>query len=244
MKCTRCGWSTSIGQRDILNGLCAECRKIAADAPDFDPEDAKQLALTAHAGTALARGQSPDRVLEQLLSAGCEKDVATRVMTEASARQAAFVLAAEMLDKGAGVLQVRNKLIEMGQPLVTAGEIVERIQQQRSGVDAEGTPVRSSPGATALVVVAATIFSLLSLFGLMGSFAIGGIMPLGYLIAQTGQIWLLILIIRECRADAIAYAFLIPFFTWYFAVKRPDIATLPLFLNLIGIVLLVVRLFT
>jgi hypothetical protein len=58
------------------------------------------------------------------------------------------------------------------------------------------------------------------------------------LLAQVGQIWLLVLIVRECQPDAIICAVVIPFFTWYFAYQRWDIAKWAFFCNVGGSLLL------
>jgi len=78
------------------------------------------------------------------------------------------------------------------------------------------------------------------MIGLMVSFAVGGLMGAGWLLFQAGQIWLLFLIARVCRPDALFYALVIPFFTWYFAYQRLDIAKWPLFLSIGGLLLHVV----
>lgn len=89
----------------------------------------------------------------------------------------------------------------------------------------------------AMLVIGALVFGGLFLVGCFVSFAVGGLTGGGYLIAQVGQIWLLVLIVRECRSDAIIFALVIPFFTWYFAFQRWDIANWAFACNVVGILL-------
>jgi hypothetical protein len=82
------------------------------------------------------------------------------------------------------------------------------------------------------------MFCVVFLVGCLLSFRAGGIAGSAYLVAQVGQIWLLVLIIRECHSDAVFYALVIPFFTWYFALQRWDIAKWALVCNMGGILLM------
>ncbi len=95
-----------------------------------------------------------------------------------------------------------------------------------------------STGQIILVTIGVIVFGGISLFGLLISFEGGnGLTPVAYLVAQAGQLWLLVLIVRECKPDAIFYALVIPFFTWYFGFQRWDIAKVPLLLNVGGFLL-------
>jgi hypothetical protein len=105
-------------------------------------------------------------------------------------------------------------------------------------VEAETKAVRSLP-QPGLLVVGALVFVGLFLVGCVLSFAAGGLAGAGFVIFQIGQVWLLVLIIRECPGQAIFLALVIPFFTWYFAYQRLDIAKWPLICNLSGLLLLV-----
>jgi hypothetical protein len=87
----------------------------------------------------------------------------------------------------------------------------------------------------ALLVIGVLVFGGLLVVGCVVSFAEGGLAGVGYLIGLLGQIWLLVLMVRECHPDAIVLALLIPFFTWYFAWQRWDIAKWALACNLGGI---------
>jgi hypothetical protein len=53
----------------------------------------------------------------------------------------------------------------------------------------------------------------------------------------TGQVWLLILIVRECNPDAFFYALMIPFFTWYFTYQRWDMAKRPFIIHVGGLLM-------
>lgn len=96
---------------------------------------------------------------------------------------------------------------------------------------------RFSTAKIVLLLIAAMWFGMLWLGGSLLSLAAGGTAGTGYLVALVGQVWLLVLIVRECRPEAILYALLIPFFTWYFAYQRWDIARWGLVCNVGGILL-------
>jgi len=91
-------------------------------------------------------------------------------------------------------------------------------------------------GQVALWVVGTVAVGILVVVGSLWSFAVGGVAGFGYLLAMAGQLWLLGLMVRECQPDAIVLAFLIPFFTWYFAWQRWDVASLPFLLSVVGLV--------
>jgi hypothetical protein len=63
--------------------------------------------------------------------------------------------------------------------------------------------------------------------------ASGGLGEVGFTIALTGHVWLIFLIVRECRPEAMV-CLLIPFFPWYFAYRRWDIAKWPFLGNMGG----------
>lgn len=94
-----------------------------------------------------------------------------------------------------------------------------------------------SPAQIVFLVIGVLIFGGLFLAGLVVSFAAGGISGVGYLIAQVGQVWLLVLIVRECHPEAIGLALVVPFFTWFFAYQRWEIAKWAFACNIGGIVL-------
>jgi hypothetical protein len=69
---------------------------------------------------------------------------------------------------------------------------------------------------------------------------VGGLTGLGYLLAMGSQLWLFCLIINECEPQAILLALLIPFFLWFFALQRWDVAKWPFVFNVAGILLMLV----
>jgi hypothetical protein len=69
------------------------------------------------------------------------------------------------------------------------------------------------------------------------SFAAGGLAGFGSVVVWASQIWLLALVMRECSPGAILLALLIPFFTWYFAYQRWDVAKWPFLINAGGVLL-------
>jgi hypothetical protein len=99
-----------------------------------------------------------------------------------------------------------------------------------------------TPGQVAVAVVGLMVFGGVLLLGALWAFALGGLAGLGYLTAQCGQVWLLVLIAREGHPDALLYALLIPFFTWYFAFRRWDIALWPFLCQVAGLFLLLLGL--
>jgi NfeD-like C-terminal, partner-binding len=107
-------------------------------------------------------------------------------------------------------------------------------------VASQTTPTtQTAPGGAnrvGLWVVGGVTVGILVIAGSLWSFAIGGVAGFGYLLAMAGQLWLLGLMIRECPPEAIVLAFLIPFFTWYFAWQRWDVANWPFLLSVMGVV--------
>jgi hypothetical protein len=65
----------------------------------------------------------------------------------------------------------------------------------------------------------------------------GGSAKIGYAMSLFGQIWLVYLIVWECHPEAIVWSLLVPFFTWYFAYQRWDIAKWAFLANLGGTIL-------
>jgi hypothetical protein len=93
-----------------------------------------------------------------------------------------------------------------------------------------------SEGKGGLLVVGALVFGALLVAGSLWSFQVGELAFFGYLVAMAGEMWLLVLLIRECRPDALVLALLIPFFLWYFAWQRWDIARWPFLVSVLGLV--------
>jgi hypothetical protein len=126
---------------------------------------------------------------------------------------------------------------------------VPSLSQLRSQVDliaepADVPPRRSPAEQAALWVLGILVVSGLVFCGIPFSFALAGFAGFGYLVALTGHLWLLGLIIRECHPDAIFMAYYLPFFTWYFAYQRWDIAKWPFIINSVGLVILIAGLLT
>ena len=49
MKCTRCGWPTSVWRNDLVSGLCERCQRVDRESPGLDPQAAATQALYGHA---------------------------------------------------------------------------------------------------------------------------------------------------------------------------------------------------
>ncbi|MCI0376787.1 MAG: hypothetical protein L0215_04205 [Gemmataceae bacterium] len=92
-------------------------------------------------------------------------------------------------------------------------------------------------GHLALIVLGVLVFGTGFWAGYFWCFAHGRFTGLGYLIAQAGLIWLFVLMVRECSPTAVLLAFVVPFFTWYFAYQRWDIAKWAFACNVGGIAL-------
>jgi hypothetical protein len=65
---------------------------------------------------------------------------------------------------------------------------------------------------------------------------------IGYAVALGGQIWLMFLLVSECHPEAIVWSLLIPFYTWYFAYRRWDIAKWAFVCNVGGLLLILAAL--
>jgi hypothetical protein len=242
MKCKRCRWPTPLWHRDLWSGLCAECRKIDQAAPGLDAPAAARQALYSHAAHCLERGETPAGLERKLMGNGFQPQEAAAVVHELVSQRAPYTMAAQLLEQGAGLLDVRRKLVESGLGVEAAAAVIEEVQEVRSGVRADGSPRRrpgmnTAPAKQALVAVGVVVFTALFIAGSLASFAAGGLAGVGYLFAQVGQIWLLILIMRECQPDAVFLALVIPFFTWYFACQRWDVAKWAFFCNVAGLLL-------
>jgi hypothetical protein len=110
--------------------------------------------------------------------------------------------------------------------IVFARERQERLDRWHESMNSElGLPPREVKTAE-------------SAWRLFGWFYAGGCAGVGYLLALVGQIWLLVLIARECPSQTIIYGLLIPIFTWYFAWRRWDVAGRPLLCTVTGVLLL------
>jgi hypothetical protein len=247
MKCKRCGWSTSSWQRDLWSGLCVECQKIDRASPQLDASEAVRQALWAHASRCLEHGEPVAELEQKLAATGLAPQDAAAVVGEAVSRRAHYMTANKLLDRGTGLLDVRKKLVESGLAPEAAAAVIEEVQEARSGVRADGSPGRrrmSNITAAQGVVLAVAVVIFMGMFiaGAVVSLATGGLASFGYFLAGVGQIWLLVLIVRECQPSAVGYALLIPFFTWYFAHQRWDIAKWALCCNLAGVLLLMLGL--
>jgi hypothetical protein len=98
-------------------------------------------------------------------------------------------------------------------------------------------PHRSIVAQAALWMIGSAVFGGFVVGGSVLAFAAGGPAGFAYLLSMTGQVWLLALIIRESPPEAIFYALVVPFFTWYFAYERWEVAKWPFVLHAAGIVL-------
>jgi hypothetical protein len=114
-------------------------------------------------------------------------------------------------------------------------------------VAAKATPIE--PAESNLVPILAMWVVRVACVGFLGSFVVvgafwsfevGGLVGIGYVLSTLGQIWLLVLIVRECERNAIVLAFIIPCFTWYFAWERWDVAKRPFLLNILGIIVSII----
>jgi len=92
-------------------------------------------------------------------------------------------------------------------------------------------PGRSAVAQAVLWIVGSVVFGGILLGGAILAFNAGGLPGAIYLVAMVGHVWLVLLVARECPPDAVFYALVIPFFVWYFAYQRWDIAKWPFILS-------------
>jgi hypothetical protein len=77
-----------------------------------------------------------------------------------------------------------------------------------------------------LVLYSIALFSLGTVFlgATLMKFAHAPLLMTGLTVFLVSQVWLVCLIVRECHPEALLWTLLIPFFPWYFAYQRWDIA--------------------
>jgi hypothetical protein len=162
MKCNRCGWPTSLWQRDLTSGKCPVCQEIDRAFPGLEARAIIQHALSLHAIRCLERGENPEDVERKLLASGLPPREAADLARDAVARRVPSTTARELLDRGVGVLDVRKKLVENGLAPDIAAAVVEAVQQERSG-EIEGQVVYTAdeqgrrPG---LVIIGGAVVAL------------------------------------------------------------------------------------
>jgi hypothetical protein len=94
---------------------------------------------------------------------------------------------------------------------------------------------RRSPRQIVFIVVALTLFGgLLLAVGCWWLSPLGALVLTAYTLSVATNIWLLVLIARECAPDAFVLALVFPFYTWFFAIQRWDIARWPFLCHLAG----------
>ena len=170
MKCKRCGWPTSLWQRDLSSGLCPECRKIDRAFPGLEAAAAVQQALSIHAARCLERGESPAGLEQKLLASGLPPQEAAALARDAVAQRVPYTTARELLDHGAGVLDVRRKLVESGLVPKAAAAVVEAVQRQRSGaVKGELVYVDGDEGRWPGLVILGVVVVGIGVFLLLGN---------------------------------------------------------------------------
>jgi hypothetical protein len=99
----------------------------------------------------------------------------------------------------------------------------------------------SSEGKGIVWVIGFVVFGSLLVVGSLLFFQVGGLAAVGFLLAMAGQLWLLGLIVRECDRQALILALVIPFFAWYFALQRWDVAKWAFLLNALGLALILLE---
>jgi hypothetical protein len=93
-----------------------------------------------------------------------------------------------------------------------------------------------------MFVLGACVFGSVALvFGLLVADG-GGLSVIGYGISMLGYLWLLFQIIRVCPPSALVWVLVVPYFHWYYAFQRWDIAKWPFLCNVGGLALMVIGL--
>jgi hypothetical protein len=87
MKCERCGWPTSLWQRDLFSGLCGKCQQIDKSMPGADAQIAVLKALVAHVVDRLNQGETPETVQGMMSSNGFDPQTASTVIASAIAER-------------------------------------------------------------------------------------------------------------------------------------------------------------
>jgi hypothetical protein len=103
-------------------------------------------------------------------------------------------------------------------------------------------PTETARQVAQVVVFAlgACVFGIVALVLGMIAAGGGGLVLAGYAFSMFGYLWLLVQIIRVCSPDAIILVLLVPFFHWYYALQRWDIAKWPFLCNVSGLALMVI----
>jgi hypothetical protein len=139
--------------------------------------------------------------------------------------------------------QVRSQgsRIDPGKPVWVTGFdpwflTVREATAEEAAAFRPAAPTESAPSGSkgTLWTVGAVVFGGLLVIGSLWAFQYGGLAVCGYLLAVAGQLWLFTLMVRECSPNAVILALLIPFFLWYFALQRWDIAKWAFLLHLLG----------
>jgi hypothetical protein len=125
--------------------------------------------------------------------------------------------------------------------LPSLGELRQRYPETEEPPDpSEG--VRAT-ARVVLIALGATVFGAIALIiGMMVVAAGGGLLVIGYGLYVFGRIWLLLQIVLVCAPSAIVLVFVVPFFDWYYAFQRWDIARWPFLCHLVGLVLMLIGL--
>lgn len=105
------------------------------------------------------------------------------------------------------------------------------------GPPAEAAEDESAVGWVVVLCLGALVFGFLAFGWALLAFQYGPAATIGAVVSEIGHFWLLALIIRHCRRDAVALALFVPFFTWWFAFQRWDIAKWPFVCTAGGLVL-------
>ncbi len=191
MRCSCCRWRVSFWQRDLFSGQCPICCKIAGAMPGLDRETIARTAVRSYAAAYLNRGLSPESAESRLIANGVSPQVAAGVIKNVMADRAPYQLAAELLDGGSPLGEVRRKLVENGLDVGQAVAVIEAVQQQRSGDVPEGEAVQRPVLAfLGMVVFGAGILLFIgNRTGLFATFPFAGFITMGIGGALFGASW-------------------------------------------------------
>jgi hypothetical protein len=84
MNCERCGWPTSVWQRDLVSGLCDRCRHLESTMPGADPQTAVRKALSGHVIGLLNKGESANAIRSTMIANGFDEQTASAAITDAT----------------------------------------------------------------------------------------------------------------------------------------------------------------
>jgi hypothetical protein len=124
-------------------------------------------------------------------------------------------------------------------PVPSLGEL-RRLYPETEEPDDPSESIRAVARVVLFGLGACVFATIAVLFGTWAADG-GGLTVLGYGFAMIGYLWLLLQIGRVCAPSALVLVLLVPYFHWYYAFQRWDIAKWPFLCNVGGLALMIIR---